>query len=115
MHLRSLSHKRRPIHKREALQRIQVYTTPPRQRPTLEESLRTTGMPDPTLLQIVHRECRLRAAATLRAWINEPNLENRTAFLRATEALSVAERALRYKERTLKVEGQLVAFLPEAS
>jgi hypothetical protein len=125
MHLHSLkervSHKRRPIPRREALQRIQAYTDDPPRRstPTLEESIRLTGLPDPTLLEIVHRETRRRMAEALRLWVDCPCLEHRMTFLRAAEAMSVSERALRHRERESWEQPtkatQLVAFLPEAS
>jgi hypothetical protein len=75
-----------------ARQRIQAYTDHPVEEMTLRE--------------VVHREARLRAAAALRAWVDNPSLETRHNFLRAIEALEVAERAVRVAEQQ-KPTGQM--------
>jgi hypothetical protein len=81
----------------------------------IEEAIRTTGLPDPSLLEIVHSECRRRTATALRTWVGGPNPETRQDFLRSVQALEVAQRALRHRERESWQTEQPAIFPGEAA
>jgi hypothetical protein len=65
-------------------------------------------MPDPSLLEIVHREARVRAAEAMRAWVEEPSdPTKRQEFLWAMQAMETTQKALRQQERQSWKTGQL--------